>query len=138
MQDSPPGAAVAAALAARPPSRPGGSTAPSTSDRSAVALYNARHRDRRRARRRGRRVRHGDGARRRRGLRAIVGPALPDRKDEGFAEPVELAVEAIAEALDGTVLSRDDLHEALRRRLPGELLPGAPAARASTRGAACS
>ena len=33
---------------------------------------------------------------------------------------------AIAEALDGTVRSRDDLHEELRRRLPAELLPWCP------------
>jgi hypothetical protein len=39
---------------------------------------------------------------------------------------VELAVAAIAEALDGVVLSRDDLHEELRRRLPAELLPWCP------------
>ena len=43
--------------------------------------------------------------------------------------PVELAVDAIADALDGAVLSRDDLHEALRRRLPAELLPWCPGCR---------
>jgi hypothetical protein len=58
-------------------------------------------------------------------LRAIVGPALPDL-GEGFAEPVKLAVAAVADALDGVTLSRDDLHEALRRRLPLELLPWCP------------
>ena len=56
------------------------------------------------------------------GLKAIVDSAVPER-DEGFAEPVALAVEAISDALDGVTLSRDDLHEALRQRLPGELLP---------------
>ena len=52
------------------------------------------------------------------GLKAIVGTAVPER-DEGFAEPVELAVDAISDALDGVTLSRDDLHEELRQRLPG-------------------
>jgi winged helix DNA-binding protein len=51
--------------------------------------------------------------------------ALPER-EEGFAEPAALAVEAVADALDGAVLSRDDLHEQLRRRLPIELLPWCP------------
>ena len=32
-------------------------------------------------------------------------------------------IEAVADTLDGRVVSRDDLHEALRRRLPAELLP---------------
>ena len=36
---------------------------------------------------------------------------------------MQLAVDAIADALDGVTLSRDDLHEALRQRLPDELLP---------------
>ena len=47
---------------------------------------------------------------------------MPER-EEGFEEPVELAVAAISDALDGVTLSRDDLHEQLRRRLPKELLP---------------
>ena len=55
-------------------------------------------------------------------LKAIVDTALPTI-DEGFAEPVQLAVDAISDALDGVELSRDDLHEQLRQRLPGELLP---------------
>jgi hypothetical protein len=58
-------------------------------------------------------------------LRAIVGPALPELS-EAFAGPVQAGVDAIAEALDGTILSRDDLHEALRRRLPEVLLPWCP------------
>ena len=45
------------------------------------------------------------------GLKAIVGSALPEH-DEGFAEPVALAVDAVSDALDGVTLSRDDLHEA--------------------------
>ena len=56
------------------------------------------------------------------GLKAIVGTALPEQ-DEGFAEPVELAVDAISDALDGVTLSRDDLHEGLRQRLPEAMLP---------------
>jgi hypothetical protein len=55
-------------------------------------------------------------------LKALLGQALPGRT-EGFEEPVALAVDAISDALDGRSLSRDDLHEELRRRLPGELLP---------------
>jgi hypothetical protein len=57
--------------------------------------------------------------------RAMIGQALPGR-EEGFEEPVALAVEAISDALDGRELSRDDLHEELRGRLPGELLPWCP------------
>jgi hypothetical protein len=125
VQDSPPGAAVAAALARSTTVAPGWLDGALYDDRSAVALYNARTATA--VVPAGEVAAYGtamvpdDDA----GLRAIVGPALPDRKD-GFAEPVELAVEAIADALDGTVLSRDDLHEALRRRLPGELLPWCP------------
>ena len=59
------------------------------------------------------------------GLKAIVGAALPEH-DEGFAEPVALAVDAISDALDGVTLSRNALHEALRQRLPVELLPWCP------------
>ena len=55
-------------------------------------------------------------------LKAMVGTAVPER-DAGFEAPVELAVAAISDALDGVTLSRDDLHEQLRRRLPDELLP---------------
>jgi hypothetical protein len=56
------------------------------------------------------------------GLKAIVGTALPEQ-DDGFAEPVALAVDAVSDALDGITLSRDDLHEQLRRRLPESMLP---------------
>jgi hypothetical protein len=55
-------------------------------------------------------------------LRAMLGTAVPER-EHGFAKPVEVAVEAISDALDGVTLSRDDLHEQLRQRLPKELLP---------------
>jgi hypothetical protein len=56
------------------------------------------------------------------GLRAILLQAVPGRK-EALEGPVALAVDAIADALDGRELSRDDLHEELRARLPEELLP---------------
>ncbi|MDO9356196.1 MAG: winged helix DNA-binding domain-containing protein [Solirubrobacteraceae bacterium] len=56
------------------------------------------------------------------GFKAIVVNALPERKSE-YASPVEEAVEAIAEILDGRELSRDDLHEELRGRLPKASLP---------------
>jgi hypothetical protein len=46
--------------------------------------------------------------------------------DEAFAEPAELTTAAISDALDGRTLSRDDLHQALRDRLPIELLPWCP------------
>lgn len=59
------------------------------------------------------------------GRKAIVGPALRGRR-EGFAEPVASAVAAVAGALDGRVLSRDELHEELRARLPLDLLPWCP------------
>jgi hypothetical protein len=56
------------------------------------------------------------------GLKALMVRAAPEQ-DEGYAEPAQLGCEAISEALDGRELSRDDLHEALRQRLPGALLP---------------
>ncbi len=122
VQDSPPGAA-AAALAARAGDVPvGWLTAALEDDRSAVALYNARTATAvvpaGEAADYGTSMLPGDDA----GLKAVLGRAVPER-DEGYAEPVDLAVAAISEALDGTVLSRDDLHEALRGALPGELLP---------------
>jgi len=117
VQDSPPGAAIAA-IVARCPDVPVGwlDTA------SVVALYNPRTAtavvpaDEVAAY--GTAFLPPDDA----GLKAIVDSALPT-VSEGFAEPVQLAVEAIADALDGVERSRDDLHEALRQRLPGELLP---------------
>jgi hypothetical protein len=125
VQDSPPGAAVAAVVA-----RTGEGTVPTGwldaalfEDRSLVALYNARTAtailpaDQVAAYATGMLPGDDDAD-----LKAIVGPALPDVA-EGFAAPVALAVAAIADALDGTTLSRDDLHEALRARLPAELLP---------------
>jgi len=48
--------------------------------------------------------------------------AVPEQ-DGDYAEPLQLAVEAISDALDGRALSRDDLHAELRKRLPKALLP---------------
>lgn len=117
VQDSPPGAAIAA-LVARCPGLPVGwlDSAP------VVALYNPRTATAivpaEEAAAFGTAFLPPDDA----ALKAIVGTALPTYS-EGYAEPVELAVAAISDALDGTELSRDDLHEQLRRRLPGALLP---------------
>jgi hypothetical protein len=125
VQDSPPGTAVAAVLA-----RTHAGTVPTGwlddalfTDRSLVAVYNARTATAilpagEVAAYATAMLPGDDDA----DLKAIVGPALPDVA-EGFAEPVALAVAAIADALDGTTLSRDELHEALRARLPAEVLP---------------
>jgi hypothetical protein len=123
VQDSPPGAAVAAVLARSAAEvSPGFVDASVHDERSAVALYNARTATAvvpvAEAPAFGTALLPGDDA----GLKAIVASAVPDRA-EGFAEPVALAVDAVSDALDGTVLSRDDLHEELRARLPGALLP---------------
>jgi hypothetical protein len=122
VQDSPPGAAVAAVLARAEPVPPGWLDTSLDDERSAVALYNARTATAvvpaAEAAAYATSMLPPDDA----GLRAIVGQAVPGRT-EGFAEPVRLAVDAVADALDGAVLSRDDLHDALRRRLPAELLP---------------
>ncbi len=100
VQDSPPGAA-ATAIAARAEEV---TLKEALDDRSAVALYNPRTATA---------VLPSDEA-------AVFGTALlPPEEDE----PARLAVEAIAGALDGRTLSRDDLHEELRRRLPEEMLP---------------
>jgi hypothetical protein len=122
VQDSPPGAAIAAVLARTEPVPPGWLDTALDDERSAVALYNARTATAvvpaAEAAAYATSMLPTDDA----GLRAIVGQAVPERT-EGFAEPVQVAVDAVADALDGAVLSRDDLHEALRRRLPAELLP---------------
>ena len=113
IQDSPPGAAVAAVLARA-------EDASALDD--AIALYNPRTATailpRTEAAAFGTALLpEGDDE-----LKAMLGTAIPGRED-GFEEPVELAVAAISDALDGVTLSRDDLHEALRHRLPKELLP---------------
>ena len=58
-------------------------------------------------------------------LSALVKNAVPEQ-DAGYAEPIEVAVNAISDALDGRALSRDDLHEELRRQTPEALLPWCP------------
>jgi hypothetical protein len=126
VQDSPPGAAAAAVLARTgSPLEPGWLDGALYEERSAVALYNARTATAvvpsAEAPAFGTAFAPVDDAE----LKAIVATAVPERS-EGYAEPVDLAVEAVSDALDGAVLSRDDLHEALRARLPGELLPWCP------------
>ena len=121
VQDSPPGAAIAALLA-RSEVELGWLDRAIYEERTVVALYNPRTAtaivpaDEVAAFATA--FLPGDDA----GPKAIVDTAVPER-DEGFAEPVALAVDAISDALDGVTLSRDDLHEALRQRLPEELLP---------------
>jgi len=125
VQDSPPGAAAAAVVNRTDAVEVGWVEAELQEERSLVALYNARTATAvlpgDEAAAYGTAMLPDDDA----GLRAIVGPSLRERR-EGFAAPVALAVDAVADALDGVVLSRDDLHEALRQRLPMELLPWCP------------
>jgi hypothetical protein len=123
VQDSPPGTAVAAVLARTPGAIDEGWLDRALfEERTLVALYNARTATAvlptEEAAAYATALLPGDDA----GLKAIVGAALPEHDGE-YAAPVAQAVAAIADALDGTTLSRDDLHEALRRRLPIELLP---------------
>ena len=121
VQDSPPGAAIAA-LAARSDVEVGWLDRALYEERTVVALYNPRTATAivpaEEAGAFGTAFLPEDDE----GLKAVVGSALPERS-EAFAEPVALAVAAVSDALDGVTLSRDDLHEALRQRLPGELLP---------------
>jgi hypothetical protein len=125
VQDSPPGAATAAIVARCEDVPVGWLERAIYEDRTAVALYNARTATAivpaDEAAAYGTAFLPDDDA----GLKAIVGPALPERS-EGFVEPVALAVAAVSDVLDGVTLSRDDLHEGLRQRLPGELLPWCP------------
>jgi hypothetical protein len=125
IQDSPPGSATAALAARVDALEPGWLDDALYEERTAVALYNPRTATAivpaaDAAAYATAMLPHDDA-----GMRAVLGQAVPDR-NEGFAEPVQLAVDAVADALDGTVLSRDDLHEALRQRLPPELLPWCP------------
>ena len=122
VQDSPPGAATTALLARCPELPVGWLDRAVYEDRTVVSLYNARTAtavvpaDEVAAF--GTALKPYDDP----GLKAIVANAVPEQ-DEGYAEPVALAVDAISDALDGVTLSRDDLHEQLRQRLPGALLP---------------
>jgi hypothetical protein len=125
VQDSPPGAATAAIVARCEDVPVGWLDRAVYEDRTAVALYNARTATaivpKDEAAAYGTAFLPDDDA----GLKAIVGSAVPGQTTQ-YAEPVALAVEAISDALDGVTLSRDDLHEALRQRLPGGLLPWCP------------
>ncbi len=125
VQDSPPGAATSALLARVDELPVGWLDEAIYEQRTVVALYNARTATAivpaDEAAAFGTALLPTDDA----GLKAIVGSALPEHS-EGFAEPVALAVDAVTDALDGVTLSRDDLHEALRQRLPADLLPWCP------------
>ncbi len=121
VQDSPPGAA-AAAVAARVPTAAPGAVERALEDRKAVALYNARTATAVVPAADAAAYGTGQLPRDDAGLRAILLDAVPGRRED-LAAPVALAVEAIADALDGRELSRDDLHAELRLRLPADLLP---------------
>jgi hypothetical protein len=60
------------------------------------------------------------------GLRHVLGGALQDAPELPAGEAAAAGVAAVREALDGRVLSRDNLHAELRERLPRELLPWCP------------
>lgn len=121
VQDSPPGAAVAA-LVARTEVEVGALDRALYEERTAVALYNARSATAivpadEVAAYATAQLPEGDEQ-----LSTLMKNAVPERRED-YAEPLQLAVDAISEALDGRALSRDDLHEALRQRLPQALLP---------------
>ncbi|MDA0179146.1 winged helix DNA-binding domain-containing protein [Solirubrobacter phytolaccae] len=119
VQDSPPGAAVAA-LVARTDLEVGALDRALYEERTAVALYNARSATA---------IVPADE------VAAYATAQLPEGDDQlgplfknaapegGYADAFALATDAISDALDGRALSRDDLHEALRQRLPEALLP---------------
>ena len=124
VQDSPPGAAVAA-LVARGDVEVGWLDRAIYEERSVVALYNARSATAivpadEAAAFGTAQLPVGDAQ-----LSALVKNSVPEQ-DSGYDEPVDLAVAAIRDALDGGTLSRDDLHEELRQRLPQALLPWCP------------
>src|SRR4051812_15273291 len=121
VQDSPPGAAIAA-LVARGDLPVGWLDRAVYEERSVVALYNARSATAvvpaPEAAAYGTAQLPVDDA----GYKALVARAVPEQ-DEGYDEPAELAYQAISEALDGRERTRDDLHQQLRRALPNALLP---------------
>jgi hypothetical protein len=125
VQDSPPGAATAALVARVQDVPVGWLDTALYEERTAVALYNPRSATAivpaDEAAAFGSAFLPSDDE----GLKAIVGRAVPEQ-EAGFAAPVQLAVDAISEALDGKTLSRDDLHERLRQNLPKALLPWCP------------
>lgn len=122
LQDSPPGAAATAVLA-----RSTAVVSPTwlddaIADRSVIALYNARTATSvvpaAGAAGFGTALLPTDPA----GLKAVLGNAVPKATDD-LEATAQLAVDAVGDALDGRELSRDDLHQSLRERLPDELLP---------------
>src|SRR3954452_17937427 len=121
VQDWPPGAATAE-LVARGDVEVGWLDRAIYEDRTVVALYNARSATAvipaAEAAAYGTAQVPIDDA----GLKAVLGRSVPEQDDD-FAGPAELAYEAISEALDGRERTRDDLHEQLRSKLPGALLP---------------
>lgn len=138
MQDSPPGAATAALLArARTRDVPPGWLDDALEKREAIALYNARTATSvlpaaDAAAYATALLPHDDA-----GLKAIVGPAAPDRR-EGFAEPVELAVAAISDALDGARSAATICTRSCAGGCRPNSCRGAPAAGATTPAVACS
>ncbi len=124
LQDSPPGTAAVALAARTEPLDPGALDAALHDERSAVALYNPRTATavvpaaEVVAYTAALRPTDADG------WRVVLGRALP--ADGELAEPtaaLAVGLPAVAEALDDGELSRDDLHAALRERLPRPLLP---------------
>ena len=117
VQDSPPGAAITA-LVARGDVEVGWLDRAIYEERTVVALYNARSATA---------IVPADD------VAAYATAQLPADESEfsllvknalgDYEGGPELAIEAISDALDGRALSRDDLHEELRKQLPDELLP---------------
>ncbi|RKQ92639.1 winged helix DNA-binding protein [Solirubrobacter pauli] len=119
VQDSPPGAAIAA-LVARTAVEVGALDRALYEDRTVVALYNARSATA---------IVPADE------VAAYATAQLPSAEDQlshllknaapegDHGAAFDLATDAISDALDGRALSRDDLHEELRQRLPESLLP---------------
>jgi hypothetical protein len=119
VQDSPPGAATAA-LVARGDVEVGWLDRAIYQERTVVALYNARSATavvpaEEAAAYGTAQLPYDDD-----GLKALLKTAAPEGD---YEESAELAFQAIGEALDGVERTRDDLHEQLRQKLPGELLP---------------
>ena len=124
LQDSPPGTAAMALGARVAGFEPADLARALLEDRTLVKLYNARTATAvvpaAELRAFGAALLPGDED----GLRALLANAIPPAGEgTGPAEAVQRTGEAVREALDGAVLSRDDLHEHLRRRLPEDLLP---------------
>src|SRR3954447_19213904 len=120
VQDSPPGAATAA-LVARGDVEVGWLDRAIYEERPVVALYNARSATaavpaEEAAGHATAQLPVADP-----GYKAILGRAVPDQ-DADYAEPAQLAFEAISDALDRRERTREDLHELLRQALRVPLL----------------